>query len=88
MNLQQAESLLLAEIQPCNILSKHALLDIHYFKTYKTPLIFDLTCVQCLVGRVKLDCSNGSNGEWAIIDRSGSLAQAFYTEGESEEICN
>ena len=76
MNLSVPETLILVEIQPCKILSKHNKLDIHYFKAYGTPLIFDVTCVQCLVGRIRVD---GGANEWAIIDRSGNLAQAYYS---------
>ena len=87
LNLKRPETIILAKVQPCKILFKHCILDIHYFKAYGTPLVFDITCIQCLVGRVKLDGTSG----WAIIDRSGTLAQAYYTEGrqlqdeESEE---
>ena len=77
MKLSHPDSLILVEIQPCKILSQHSKLDIHYFKSYGTPRIFDMTCVQCLVGRVKLE-GGGTANEWAIIDRSGSLAQAYY----------
>ena len=66
--------LIFAEIQPCKVLQKHPILDIHYFRNYGTPLVFDITCIQCLVGRVRVE------NDWAIIDRSGCLAQAFYTE--------
>ena len=81
LGLNQSETLILAEIQPCKILFKHATLDIHYYRAYGTPLVFDITCVQCLVGRVKLD-----NNDWAIIDRSGSLAQAYHAEDEENNI--
>ena len=64
---------------PCKIISKHPVLDIHYYKTYGTPLVFDVICIQCLVGPVELSSGTGSR-EWAIIDRSGFLAQAYYTE--------
>ena len=57
-------------------------LDIHYFSSYGTPLVFDVTCIQSLVGRVKSVSSGNVNSAstWAIIDRSGALAQAYYTE--------
>ena len=81
LKLQQPETVILAEIRPCKITSKHATLDIHYYKDYSTPLVFDITCIQCLVGRINLahGLENSSSG-WAIIDRSGALAQAIYTE--------
>ena len=82
INLTQSETVILAEIQPCKILSRHSVLDIHYYKTYGTPLVFDATCIQCLVGRVKMDSIGVA--DWAIIDRSGTLAQAYYTEDGNE----
>ena len=83
LRLQQPETVILVEIQPCKVLSQHNSLDIHYYRTYGTPLVFYVTCVQCLVGRVKLDSSNNS-GDWAIIDCSRTLAQAYYTEDGQE----
>ena len=74
----------MVEIQPCKVLSRHGSLDIHYYKTYGTPMVFDATCVQCLVGRVEL--SRGAlASDWAIIDRSGTLAQAYYVEDRAED---
>ena len=37
----------------------------------------DITSVQALVGRVKVQVGGGG---WAIIDRSGALARATYEE--------
>lgn len=82
LNLQQSESLILVEIQPCKVHSRHNILDIHYYRAYSTPLVFDITCVQCLVGRIKLD---DFSSDWAIIDRSGTLAQAYYVEERPED---
>ena len=81
------ENLILVEIQPCKLLSQHSTLDIHYYKDYGTPLVFDVTCIQCLVGRIPLG-GGGSANTWAIIDRSGTLAQAFYTGDDSTHSTN
>lgn len=78
IRLQSPETVILVEIQPCKIISDHRTLDIHYYKSYGTPSVLDVTCVQCLVGRVKL-VSDGGASEWAIFDRSGTLARAYYT---------
>jgi hypothetical protein len=40
--------------------------------------VVDVTCLQCLVGRVK------DNNRWAIIDRSGHLVRAV-AEGGSQD---
>lgn len=51
-------------------------LDIHFFSKEKQSFdVVDITSVQCLVGRV-----NAGRNSWAIIDRSGKLAQAMYEE--------
>ena len=90
LRLLEPETLILAEIQPCKVTSKHAILDINYFSTYGTPLVYDITCIQCLVGHAGLVSGDGAtnmNCTWAIIDRSGTLAQAYYTKdgGEAED---
>jgi hypothetical protein len=58
-------------------------LDIHFFSKEKGTFdVVDMTSVQCLIGRVKAGEKN-----WAIIDRSGKLAQAVCEEqniGEQE----
>lgn len=54
-------------------------LDIHFYSRHGALDVIDITSVQCLVGRVK-DLSD----EWAIIDRSGSLARAEW-QGEDED---
>lgn len=56
-------------------------LDIHFFSKERESFdVIDITGVQCLVGRVKA----GKN-TWAIIDRSGKLAQAVYEEPDDGE---
>ena len=59
------------------ILVKHPVLDIDYFKDYMTPSVFDISCIQCLVGRIQV------GQVWAVIDGSGPLARAYY-EPETE----
>ena len=47
-------------------------LDIHYYSTQGALHIIDITCIQCLVGRMK------DRDKWAIVDWSGLLARALY----------
>jgi hypothetical protein len=55
-------------------------LDFHFFsRKWKSFDVIDITSVQCLVGRVK------SRNSWAIIDRSGKLAQTMCQEQGNEE---
>lgn len=52
-------------------------LDLHYYSKMGRVEVVDLTCVQCVVGRVKdPDTKNG----WVVIDRSGSLARAVFNQ--------
>jgi hypothetical protein len=50
-------------------------LDIHLYSTMGGLDVVDITSVQALVGRVKYTVDGGG---WAVIDRSGSLAQAEW----------
>jgi hypothetical protein len=54
-----------------------AKLDIHFYTHTGTLDVVDITSVQALVGRVKMQVGRGG---WAIIDRSGALARATYEE--------
>ncbi|KAJ7745839.1 hypothetical protein DFH07DRAFT_869646 [Mycena maculata] len=56
-------------------------LDIHFYSRTGQLSVVDMTSVQSLVGRVP----TGTNPEWAVIDRSGSLARAQWLGKEDEE---
>ena len=71
---------ILASIKTCKIERANVGLDVHYYSKLGGLDVLNITCVQCAVGRIL--CKNG----WAIIDRSGDLAQAFYVpEAGNEE---
>ncbi|KAG6837151.1 hypothetical protein H0H93_013741 [Arthromyces matolae] len=76
--------LILAGIQTCRLdntpSSLLESLDIHFYTTLGGYDVVDITTIQSLVGRVK---SGGR--QWAIIDRSGTLAQALYTGDDEDE---
>jgi hypothetical protein len=55
-------------------------LDIHFYSRRGALDLIDITTVQSLVGRIGLE-----NSEWAIIDRSGSLARAVWAGDELVE---
>ena len=59
------------------VAQSHAVLDLHYYKKLGRTDVYDITVVQCVIGRVRLE-----RGEFAIIDRSGSLARAIYVEDD------
>jgi hypothetical protein len=70
--------LVLAVLVKCKVTRAHPSLDIHYYPDGAAGEgqmdVLDLQCVHCAVGRV-LD-----RREWAVIDRSGSLARALFTD--------
>lgn len=74
------ETLFLADIHSVKIECKNNL-DMHYYSQMGQREVVDMSCVQCLVGRVKVTTQTGSR--WAIIDRSGELARALYVENET-----
>ncbi|EIN14532.1 hypothetical protein PUNSTDRAFT_59555 [Punctularia strigosozonata HHB-11173 SS5] len=78
LKIKDDETVLLAVIRSCDVTRKHPRLDIHYYKRDGRLEVVDLTAIQCLVGRIPVPTSN----EWAIIDRSGTLARALYVEAD------
>ena len=71
---------ILASIRTCKVERSNPVLDIHYYSKLGGLDILDITCIQCVVGRIP--CANNS---WAIIDRSGDLARAFYVPETGDE---
>jgi len=71
---------ILASIKTCKVERSNAALDIHYYSKLGGLDILDITCIQCVVGRIS--CVNNS---WAVIDRSGDLARAFYVPETGDE---
>ncbi|OSD02646.1 hypothetical protein PYCCODRAFT_1367075 [Trametes coccinea BRFM310] len=68
----------LAAIQTCTIQRSNVTLDIHYYSRMGGTDYVDIQTVQCVVGRIK------DRGQYAVIDRSGSLSRALFV-GESED---
>lgn len=76
LDIEEPTTYILAAIRMCVIKpDDHELagLDIHYYSRVGALDVIDITTVQSLVGRVK-----DTNGDWAIIDRSGVLARAQW----------
>jgi hypothetical protein len=70
-------TVILAVIRNCKIEAVNDL-DMHYYRDMGRLDVVDVTCLQCLVGRVK------DNNRWAIIDRSGNLVRAV-AERDSQD---
>ncbi|KIJ60585.1 hypothetical protein HYDPIDRAFT_98351 [Hydnomerulius pinastri MD-312] len=70
---------ILAAIETCEIERSRPDVDIHYYSKLGALDMVDITCLQCLVGRIPHE------GRWAIIDRSGDLARAIYAADEGGE---
>jgi hypothetical protein len=78
LSIKKSETIFLAAIQVC-VEPTAALngLDLYYYSKMGRVKVVDLTCVQCVVGRVKdPDTSSG----WVVVDRSGSLARAVFNQ--------
>jgi hypothetical protein len=76
-NLGGVSTIFLAAIRSCTLdTPEHQLqpLDIHFYSSEGPLHVIDITSLQCLVGRIR------DRNQWAIIDRSGSLARALYIE--------
>jgi hypothetical protein len=56
-------------------------LHICYYTTLATPVMIDVSYIDCLVGRVNL-----GTRQWAIIDRgAGALPRNVYLEGDTHK---
>ncbi|KIJ70560.1 hypothetical protein HYDPIDRAFT_184816 [Hydnomerulius pinastri MD-312] len=75
LNIHTPAVHILAGIETCEI-QRSTDLDIHYFNKVGSLDVVDISCVQCLVGRIPV-----ASG-WAIVDRSGDLARALYAADE------
>ncbi|KAF5329111.1 hypothetical protein D9758_017948 [Tetrapyrgos nigripes] len=73
LNHPKDEMYFLAGIQVCEGMTKKNGLGMPYYKKLGRYEVVDMTCVQCLIGRVK-----APDGDWAIIDRSGTIQRAVY----------
>ena len=78
LGITKSKTIFLAAIQAC-VEPTAALngLDLHYYSKMGRVEIVDMTCVQCVVGRVK---DPNTNNGWVVVDRSGSLARAVFNE--------
>ena len=69
----------MAAIRSCAVDESHSELDLHFYPDGAAGLgpldVVDVSCVQCLVGRVQ------DGARWVLIDRSGALSRAIYAEG-------
>jgi hypothetical protein len=72
----EPSTIVLVAIRVCEI-TEHDSLGMYFYDGMGRIDIVDLSCLQCLVGRVRL-----ANGTWAVLDRSGDLERAYYIPGE------
>ncbi|THU92539.1 hypothetical protein K435DRAFT_820462 [Dendrothele bispora CBS 962.96] len=76
LRLDKRTTFILAGIEQCIIDSTDSVNFSYYSKL--APLeVLDITCIQCLVGRVVAGPS-----QWAIIDRSGTLERSYYVASD------
>jgi len=83
--VEPSKPIILAAIRNCKLeKADHELesLDIHLFTRYGALDFIDVTSIQALVGRVPCDTAGA---DWAIIDRSGSLARAVFNAEDDIE---
>ncbi|KAH9847274.1 hypothetical protein C2E23DRAFT_742220 [Lenzites betulinus] len=69
--------IILAAIHVCDIQRSNNNLDIHYYTRMGRVDYVDITTIQCVVGRIK------DRGQFAIIDRSGTLSRAIYLNDDT-----
>ncbi|KAJ7771163.1 hypothetical protein DFH07DRAFT_866511 [Mycena maculata] len=73
LELEEETTLILAAVQKCAVIAQNDL-DMQYYEKEGPIEVIDMSCIQCLVGRVK----TMDRKRWAIIDHSGSSARPYY----------
>ncbi|THU85150.1 hypothetical protein K435DRAFT_686143 [Dendrothele bispora CBS 962.96] len=68
LGLEKQTTFILAGIEQFNF---------SYYSKLAPLEVLDITCIQCLVGRVVAGPS-----QWAIIDRSGTLERSYYVTSD------
>jgi hypothetical protein len=78
LHLQSPEPFVLVAVRTCNTNTITPVLgfDLHCYSKMGGLGLVDLTTVQCGIGRVR------AGNTWTIIDRTGSLQRAWYSEEE------
>ena len=78
LGLNEPSTYLLVDIRPCRTNLTNTPLNVPCYREYRPAQVVDMTCVQCLVGRIKF--LNGGLPTWAIIDRSSELNRAIWAD--------
>ncbi|KAJ8092139.1 hypothetical protein PM082_023963 [Marasmius tenuissimus] len=77
LGVTAAETIIIAAIRNCKLTEEEITgLDMRFYRDEGPMHVVDVKNLQCLVGRVR------DRNEWAIIDRSGALAQAEMAEDD------
>ena len=76
LKLTKSTTLILAAIRTCYNPQTKRENGIYYYSRDGPLEVVDITCIQCLVGRVK------DSDEWAIVDRSDGSTCPLFTAGE------
>ncbi|THU87004.1 hypothetical protein K435DRAFT_822023 [Dendrothele bispora CBS 962.96] len=74
---QFEETYILAGIQKCHNVKYKNGMRMPYYKNMGGYEVVDMSCVQCVVGRIK-----ATQNHWAIIDRSGALQHSYYVRDD------
>lgn len=75
LDLDTESLLMLTGVRQCEVTATNSM-DMPYYSKMGRFEVVDMSCVQCLVGRIQKD------KQWAIIDRSGKLQQSHYAVDE------
>lgn len=73
--LQVSSTYILAALNRCEVDARNSMDMPSYQKMGRTEVV-DITCVQCLVGRIRV------GNRWVILDRSGEIQQAVHVRDD------
>ncbi|KAJ3846594.1 hypothetical protein EV368DRAFT_10129, partial [Lentinula lateritia] len=74
LHISSPKTLIMAQVKSCKLVSSQIPgLNVHFYHSMGSTDVIDITSHECIVG-----CVPCGKDHWAIIDISGSLAQAEY----------
>jgi hypothetical protein len=81
LNLATDTTVFLMAVKNCETTSSN-LLDMHFYTKSRRIDMVDITCLQCLVARVK----DKDRNVWQIFDRSGTLSWAVHQPDDLQQV--
>jgi hypothetical protein len=81
LKVKENTTLLLAAIRSCKLGSNKHPSGFPYYVQFGELEVVDMTCVQCLIGRIPLsveEAKKGAKAKMCVIDRTGGIQESIF----------